>query len=81
GISLGTTNNGASRTVTFQATGVSLPSQNPISNTANITFQYTLIAGVTTFNGLPTSNSAGTQVNLADINGAKSVNKLFTDIG
>ncbi|MCV5434899.1 DUF11 domain-containing protein, partial [Escherichia coli] len=32
-------------------------------------------------NGLATSNSAGTQVNLADINGTKSVNKLFTDIG
>lgn len=81
GISLGTINNGASRTVTFQATVVSLPSQNPISNTANITFQYTPIAGGTTFNGLATSNSAGTQVNLADINGTKSVNKLFTDIG
>ncbi|MBL3199171.1 DUF11 domain-containing protein, partial [Klebsiella pneumoniae] len=33
------------------------------------------------FNGLATSNSAGTQINLADINGTKSVNKLFTDIG
>ena len=77
GISLGTINNGASRTVTFQATVVSLPSQNPISNTANITFQYTPIAGGTTFNGLATSNSAGTQVNLADINGTKSVNKLL----
>ncbi|PFT99487.1 cell surface protein [Bacillus thuringiensis] len=81
GISLGTINNGASRIVTFQATVVSLPSQNPISNTANITFQYTPIAGGTTFNGLATSNSAGTQINLADINGTKSVNKLFTDIG
>ncbi|PFJ11880.1 beta strand repeat-containing protein [Bacillus thuringiensis] len=81
GISLGTINNGTSRTVTFQATVVSLPSQNPISNTANITFQYTPIAGGTTFNGLATSNSAGTQINLADINGTKSVNKLFTDIG
>ncbi|MBY0035166.1 DUF11 domain-containing protein [Bacillus cereus] len=81
GISLGTINNGASRTVTFQATVVSLPSQNPISNTANITFQYTPIAGGTTFNGLATSNSAGTQINLADINGTKSDNKLFTDIG
>ena len=65
------------RTVTFQATVVSLPGQNPISNTANITFQYTPIAGGTTFNGLATSNSAGTQVNLADINGTKSVNKLL----
>ncbi|MDT3495899.1 cell surface protein, partial [Bacillus toyonensis] len=73
--------NSASRTVTFQATVVSLPNQNPISNTANITFQYTPIAGGTTFNGLATSNSAGTQINLADINGTKSVNKLFTDIG
>ncbi|ASZ16667.1 cell surface protein [Bacillus cereus] len=81
GISLGTINNGASRTVTFQATVVSLPNPNPISNTANITFQYTPIAGGTTFNGLATSNSAGTQVNLADINGTKSVNKIFTDIG
>ncbi|MDM8363612.1 DUF7507 domain-containing protein [Bacillus thuringiensis] len=81
GISLGTINNGTSRTVTFQATVVSLPSQNPISNTANITFQYTPIAGGTTFNGLATSNSAGTQINLADINGTKSVNKFFTDIG
>ena len=77
GISLGTINNGASRTVTFQATVVSLPNQNPISNTANITFQYTPIAGGTTFNGLATSNSAGTQINLADINGTKSVNKLL----
>ncbi|MDP1456748.1 cell surface protein [Bacillus wiedmannii] len=81
GISLGTINNNASRTVTFQATVVSLPNQNPISNNANITFQYTPIAGGTTFNGLATSNSAGTQINLADINGTKSVNKLFTDIG
>lgn len=81
GISLGTINNSASRTITFQATVVSLPNQNPISNTANITFQYTPIAGGTTFNGLATSNSAGTQINLADINGTKSVNKLFTDIG
>ncbi|GMR65363.1 hypothetical protein BAC7755_20330 [Bacillus sp. MN7755] len=81
GITLGTINNSASRTVTFQVTVVSLPSQNPIANTANITFQYTPIAGGTTFNGLATSNSAGTQVNLADINGTKSVNKLFTDIG
>ncbi|PHG66194.1 DUF7507 domain-containing protein [Bacillus toyonensis] len=81
GISLGTINNSASRTVTFQATVVSLPNQNPISNTANITFQYTPIAGGTTFNGLATSNSAGTQINLADINGTKSANKLFTDIG
>ncbi|MDR4985345.1 cell surface protein [Bacillus cereus] len=81
GISLGTINNSSSRTVTFQATVVSLPSQNPIANTANITFQYTPIAGGTTFNGLATSNSAGTQINLADINGTKSVNKLFTDIG
>ena len=81
GISLGTINNNASRTVTFQATVVSLPNQNPISNTANITFQYTPIAGGTTFNGLATSNSAGTQINLADINGTKSVNKLFTDFG
>ncbi|WP_426951623.1 beta strand repeat-containing protein [Bacillus mycoides] len=81
GISLGTINNGSSRTVTFQATVVSLPSQNPISNTANITFQYTPIAGGTTFNGIATSNSAGTQINLADINGTKSVNKIFTDIG
>ena len=77
GISLGTINNNASRTVTFQATVVSLPNQNPISNTANITFQYTPIAGGTTFNGLATSNSAGTQINLADINGTKSVNKLL----
>ena len=45
GISLGTINNNASRTVTFQTTVVSLPNQNPISNTANITFQYTPIAG------------------------------------
>lgn len=81
GISLGTINNNSSRTVTFQATVVSLPNQNPISNTANITFQYTPIAGGTTFNGLATSNSAGTQINLADINGTKSVNKIFTDIG
>lgn len=81
GIALGTINNNASRTVTFQATVVSLPNQNPISNTANITFQYTPIASGTTFNGLATSNSAGTQINLADINGTKSVNKLFTDIG
>nr|WP_240515004.1 DUF11 domain-containing protein [Bacillus cereus] len=81
GISLGTINNSSSRTVTFQATVVSFPSQNPISNTANITFQYTPIAGGTTFNGIATSNSAGTQINLADINGTKSVNKLFTDIG
>ncbi|MFJ8215455.1 cell surface protein [Bacillus cereus] len=81
GISLGTINNNTSRTVTFQATVVSLPSQNPISNTANITFQYTPIAGGTTFNGLATSNSAGTQINLATINGTKSVNKIFTDIG
>ncbi|MBE7149444.1 DUF11 domain-containing protein [Bacillus mycoides] len=81
GISLGTINNGSSRTVAFQATVVSLPSQNPISNTANITFQYTPIAGGTTFNGIATSNSAGTQINLADINGTKSVNKIFTDIG
>ncbi|MGE6499583.1 DUF7507 domain-containing protein [Bacillus wiedmannii] len=81
GISLGTINNNASRTVTFQATVVSLPNQNPISNTANITFQYTPIAGGITFNGLATSNSAGTQINLADINGTKSVNKLFTDFG
>ncbi len=81
GISLGTINNSASRTVTFQATVVSLPNPNPISNTANITFQYTPIAGGTTFNGLATSNSAGTQINLADINGTKSVNKIFTDIG
>ncbi|MEK5042391.1 DUF11 domain-containing protein [Bacillus sp. FSL L8-0637] len=81
GISLGTINNNASRTVTFQATVVSLPNPNPISNTANITFQYTPIAGGTTFNGLATSNSAGTQINLADINGTKSVNKIFTDIG
>ncbi|UYX54031.1 cell surface protein [Bacillus thuringiensis] len=81
GISLGTINNNASRTVTFQATVVSLPNQNPISNTANITFQYTPIAGGTTFNGLATSNSAGTQINLVDINGTKSVNKIFTDIG
>ncbi|WP_002149255.1 DUF11 domain-containing protein [Bacillus cereus] len=81
GISLGTINNGSSRTVAFQATVVSLPSQNPISNTANIIFQYTPIAGGTTFNGLATSNSAGTQINLADINGTKSVNKFFTDIG
>ncbi|MGH0430098.1 DUF7507 domain-containing protein [Bacillus hominis] len=81
GIFLGTINNNASRTVTFQATVVSLPSQNPISNTANITFQYTPIAGGTTFSGIATSNSAGTQINLADINGTKSVNKLFTDIG
>ncbi|WP_410976469.1 DUF7507 domain-containing protein [Bacillus pacificus] len=81
GISLGTINNSASRTVTFQATVVSLPSQNPISNTATITFQYTPIAGGTTFNGLATSNSAGTQINLADMNGTKSVNKIFTDIG
>ncbi|EOP71212.1 DUF7507 domain-containing protein [Bacillus cereus] len=81
GISLGTINNNASRTITFQATVVSLPSQNPISNTATITFQYTPIAGGTTFNGIATSNSAGTQINLADINGTKSVNKLFTDIG
>ncbi|WP_166702225.1 DUF7507 domain-containing protein [Bacillus albus] len=81
GISLGTINNNASRTVTFQATFVSLPNQNPISNTANITFQYTPIVGGTTFNGLATSNSAGTQINLADINGTKSVNKIFTDIG
>ena len=80
GISLGTINNNASRTVTFQATVVSLPSQNPISNTANITFQYTPIAGGTTFNGLATSNAAGTQINLATINGTKSVNKLFADI-
>ncbi|SCC12579.1 DUF7507 domain-containing protein [Bacillus mycoides] len=81
GISLGTINNNASRTITFQATVVSLPNQNPISNTATITFQYTPIAGGTTFNGIATSNSAGTQINLADINGTKSVNKLFTDIG
>ncbi|MGE6309716.1 DUF7507 domain-containing protein [Bacillus cereus] len=81
GISLGTINNSSSRTITFQATVVSLPSQNPISNTATITFQYTPIAGGTTFNGIATSNSAGTQINLADINGTKSVNKLFTDIG
>ena len=81
GISLGTINNSSSRTVTFQATVVSLPSQNPIANTANITFQYTPIAGGTTFSGIATSNSAGTQINLADINGTKSVNKLFTDIG
>ncbi|MED0996910.1 cell surface protein [Bacillus mobilis] len=80
GISLGTINNSTSRTVTFQATVVSLPSQNPISNTANITFQYTPIAGGTTFNGLATSNAAGTQINLATINGTKSVNKLFADI-
>ncbi|HDR7795235.1 TPA: DUF11 domain-containing protein [Bacillus luti] len=81
GISLGTISNGSSRTVTFQATVVSFPSQNPIANTANVTFQYTPIAGGTTFNGLATSNSAGTQINLADINGTKSVNKIFTDIG
>ncbi|WP_242214212.1 DUF11 domain-containing protein [Bacillus cereus group sp. BfR-BA-01383] len=81
GISLGTINNSSSRTVTFQATVVSLPSQNPIANTANITFQYTPIAGGTTFSGIATSNSAGTQINLADINGTKSINKLFTDIG
>ncbi|MDR4395436.1 DUF11 domain-containing protein, partial [Bacillus paranthracis] len=39
GISLGQINNGASRTVTFQPTLVSLPNPTPISNTSNIKFQ------------------------------------------
>lgn len=73
---------GGSQTVSFQVqVGDTIPTPNPVLNTASSAFTYTLDPedpnGET---GSATSNAASAQVNHADVQIVKSVDKAYADI-
>lgn len=75
GISLGTINNGASSTVTFQLLVTSLPSPAQISNRASISYS----SG--TFNGVSLSNTITVPVYQPIITATKSANSTQATVG
>lgn len=74
---------GGSATVTFQVlVGNTVPTPNPLSNTANSTFTFTIDpANPDGATGTSASNAATTQVNIASITTNKIVDKAFANIG
>ncbi|MGL5648360.1 MAG: isopeptide-forming domain-containing fimbrial protein [Clostridium sp.] len=72
----------ATATVTFNANVTSIPIPNPISNTANVNYKYTIDPSIPNGGlGSGTTNAATTQVNFANIAATKAVDKINADVG
>lgn len=74
---------GSTTTVTFQVkVGNSLPTPNPIVNTANTAFVYTANPALPNgSSGNSSSNSVTTQINNANLNTVLAVDKTVSDLG
>ncbi|MHB1405692.1 MAG: DUF7507 domain-containing protein [Desulfitobacteriaceae bacterium] len=81
GVNIGTIPAGGSVTVTFQVIIEALPTPNPIVNQASMSYQYQSSVGGPILTGSAISNQVTTQVNVAELTMAKSVDMAFATIG
>ncbi|MBN1040378.1 DUF11 domain-containing protein, partial [Clostridium botulinum] len=82
GVNAGTINANGSAVITFKVTINTLPNPNPIPNTANLNYTYTIDpANPNGASGQGTSNTVTTQISDADVSIIKAVNKGIASVG
>ncbi|HGH7188872.1 TPA: cell surface protein, partial [Bacillus cereus] len=81
GVNIGSINGGNTAIVTFQATVTTLPTLNPISNSASITYHYVVDPSQPSLTNSNQSNTTTTQINSAILTAQKNSNVSTVDIG
>ncbi|MCU5075888.1 cell surface protein, partial [Bacillus paranthracis] len=81
GVNIGAINGGNAAIVTFQATVTTLPTLNPISNSASITYHYVVDPSQPSITTSNQSNTTTTQINSAILTAQKNSNVSTVDIG
>ncbi|EPY7705980.1 cell surface protein, partial [Bacillus paranthracis] len=81
GVNIGSINGGNTAIVTFQATVTTLPTLNPISNSASITYHYVVDSSQPSITTSNQSNTTTTQINSAILTAQKNSNVSTVDIG
>ncbi|MCC2496832.1 DUF11 domain-containing protein, partial [Bacillus cereus] len=81
GVNIGSINGGNTAIVTFQATVITLPTLNPISNSASITYHYVVDPSQPPITTSNQSNTTTTQINSAILTAQKNSNVSTVDIG
>lgn len=82
GINLGSIDSGSITTVVFQVIVTSIPTPNPILNSASTTYNYTVDPSIPTIkSGSHNTNIVASQFNDAILGTTKLVNKQFANIG
>ncbi|MDA1824126.1 beta strand repeat-containing protein, partial [Bacillus cereus group sp. BY2-1LC] len=81
GVNIGSINGGNTAIVTFQATVTTLPTLNPISNSASITYHYVVDPSQPSITTSNQSNTTTTQINSAILTAQKNSNVSTVDIG
>ncbi|MCR9019237.1 cell surface protein, partial [Bacillus paranthracis] len=81
GVNIGSINSGNTAIVTFQATVITLPTLNPISNSASTTYHYVVDPSQPPITTSNQSNTTTTQINSAILTTQKNSNVSTVDIG
>ncbi|MCU5075891.1 cell surface protein, partial [Bacillus paranthracis] len=81
GVNIGAINGGNAAIVTFQATVTTLPTLNPISNSASITYHYVVDPSQPSITTSNQSNTTTIQINSAILTAQKNSNVSTVDIG
>ncbi|MDF9553615.1 DUF11 domain-containing protein, partial [Bacillus cereus] len=81
GVNIGSINGGNTAIVTFQATVITLPTLNPISNSASTTYHYVVDPSQPLITTSNQSNTTTTQINSAILTAQKNSNVSTVDIG
>ncbi len=81
GVNIDAINGGNAAIVTFQATVTTLPTLNPISNSASITYHYVVDPSQPSITTSNQSNTTTTQINSAILTAQKNSNVSTVDIG
>ncbi|MDA1569857.1 cell surface protein, partial [Bacillus cereus] len=81
GVNIGSINGGNTAIVTFQATVITLPTLNPISNSASTTYHYVVDPSQPPITTSNQSNTTTTQINSAILTAQKNSNVSTVDIG
>lgn len=80
GIMVGTVDAGTRVTITFNVTVTTIPSPNPILNTAEVGFTYSNSSGTGLIHDTTKSNIAASKVNHVDLGMVKYVDKAFAKV-
>ena len=81
GVNIGSINGGDAAIITFQATVTTLPTLNPISNSASITYHYVVNPSQSPITTSNQSNTTTTQINSAILTAQKNSNVSTVNIG
>lgn len=81
GILIGDIGPGVSTTISFKVNINTIPSPNPIANSAEIGFNFSPGIGISPISANENSNTARTRVNTVNLNSSKSANKKYATVG